>query len=196
MIGTVSSGATFKWTQTAGPAVTLNGANTLTPNFTAPVGPASVSFALTATSAAGASASLSRTIAVLADAVAINTVVWDNRQGKGKLNVVASTNAFFAGVPASGVSMTVSAWSVNIPAGAPGSATNPITAPMSVVTDVPGQPPVCGTALPCFVANLVSVIPDTRSPTAAKAFVAPTAVAVKSSLGGTATANATAITIR
>lgn len=196
MIGTVSSGATFKWTQTAGPAVTLNGADTLTPSFTAPVGPTSVSFALTAISAAGASVSLSRTIDILADGVAIKTAVWDNRQGKGKLNVVASTSAFFAGIPPAGMSMTVSIWNANIPAGAPGSATNPITSPMTVVTDVPGQLPVCGTALPCFVADLLSVIPDSRSLSGARAFVAPTTIAVKSSLGGSATATGTAITVR
>ena len=34
----------YSWTQTSGPAVTLNGANTATPSFTAPVGPATLVF--------------------------------------------------------------------------------------------------------------------------------------------------------
>lgn len=36
----------FSWTQTAGPQVTLTGANTATPSFTAPVGPATLEFEL------------------------------------------------------------------------------------------------------------------------------------------------------
>ncbi|MEZ4404246.1 MAG: M36 family metallopeptidase [Kofleriaceae bacterium] len=41
-------GVTVAWTQTAGPAVTLSGADTLTPTFTAPATPTSLTFALTA----------------------------------------------------------------------------------------------------------------------------------------------------
>jgi len=196
MIGTVSDGATFKWTQTTGPLVTLTGADTLTPSFTAPTGPSSITFSLTATSVAGASVSLSRTIAVNADLLAIGSVVWDNRQGKGKLNVVANTNAIFLGSPPAGISMSVKIWNANIAAGAPGSATNPITAPMDLVTNVPGQPPVCLTALPCFTASLVSVIADPGSSTAVRAFVPPTTVTVNSTLGGSATVSGTAIKVR
>ena len=196
MIGTVSDGATFKWTQTAGPLVPLTGADTLTPSFPAPTGPSSLTFSLTATSAAGASVSLSRTIAVNADAIAVGPVVWDNRQGKGKLNVVANTNAIVLGLPPSAISMSVKIWNANITAGAPGSATNPITAPMNVVTNVAGQPPVCLTALPCFTASLLSVIPDQGGSAGTSAFVPPTSVMVNSSLGGSATVSGTAIKIR
>jgi hypothetical protein len=38
----------YSWTQTSGPAVTLTGANTATPSFTAPVGPATLTFELSA----------------------------------------------------------------------------------------------------------------------------------------------------
>ena len=38
---------TYSWTQTSGPAVSLSGANTATPSFTAPVGPATLEFELT-----------------------------------------------------------------------------------------------------------------------------------------------------
>jgi hypothetical protein len=196
MIGTVSDGATFKWTQTAGPLVTLTGADTLTPSFTAPTGPSSITFLLTATNATGASVSLSRTIAVNADLIAIVPVVWDNRQGKGKLNVTANTNAIALGIPPSGISMNVTIWNANIAAGTPGSATNPITAPMNVVTNVAGQPPVCATALPCFTAALVGVIADPGGTAGTSAFVPPTSVRVNSSLGGSATVTGTAIKIR
>jgi PKD domain len=37
---------TYAWTQTAGPSVTLSGANTATPSFTAPTGPATLTFQL------------------------------------------------------------------------------------------------------------------------------------------------------
>jgi LmbE family N-acetylglucosaminyl deacetylase len=37
---------TYKWTQTSGPTVTLSGATTATPSFTAPIGPASLTFSL------------------------------------------------------------------------------------------------------------------------------------------------------
>ena len=36
----------YSWTQTSGPGVTLSGANTATPSFTAPVGPATLTFDL------------------------------------------------------------------------------------------------------------------------------------------------------
>ena len=38
---------TYSWTQTSGPAVSLSGANTATPSFDAPVGPATLEFELT-----------------------------------------------------------------------------------------------------------------------------------------------------
>ncbi|HEX7131996.1 MAG TPA: DUF3616 domain-containing protein [Iamia sp.] len=43
----------FGWTQTAGPAVTLDGATTATPTFTAPEGPATLTFELTVIDDAG-----------------------------------------------------------------------------------------------------------------------------------------------
>jgi hypothetical protein len=196
MIGTVSDGATFIWMQTAGPLVTLTGADTLTPSFIAPVGPSNITFALTAISAAGARVSLSRTIAVNADQIAVGPVVWDNRQGKGKLNVTANSNAIALGISPAAIAMSATMWNAGIASGAPGSATNPITAPMDVVTNVFGQPPVCPTALPCFVLSLTSVIPDPRSSTGARAFLPPTTVMVSSSLGGSASATGTAIKIR
>ena len=49
--GTIAS---YAWTQTGGTAVTLTGANTATPSFTAPTGPATLTFELTVTDNDGA----------------------------------------------------------------------------------------------------------------------------------------------
>jgi hypothetical protein len=54
--GTASQNATgFAWTQTGGPAVTLNGADTATPSFVAPKQNVLLTFELTASSAGGSS---------------------------------------------------------------------------------------------------------------------------------------------
>ena len=46
----------YAWTQTAGPSVTLTGANTATPSFTAPTGPATLTFQLMVTDNDGGTA--------------------------------------------------------------------------------------------------------------------------------------------
>jgi subtilisin family serine protease len=55
---------THGWTQVAGPAVTLAGATTATPSFTAPAGPATLTFRLTVTDARGLTATDDVTITV------------------------------------------------------------------------------------------------------------------------------------
>jgi hypothetical protein len=196
MIGQVSNGATFTWTQTAGPLVTLRAGNTLSPSFTAPKTLTSITFVLTATTTAGASATMSRTIEIAPDAIAVTAATWDNRQGKGNLNVTANSSAITGVTLPAGLSMTVTLWNASIAAGLPGSAENPITAPMSVVSNVFGQPAVCTTALPCFVAPLVSVIVGPGSSSTLPVFVPPTTIVVKSSWGGMATVTDAAITLR
>jgi hypothetical protein len=92
--------------------------------------------------------------------------------------------------------MTVTLWNEGIAAGLPGSASNPVIAPMSVVSDVFGQTPVCGSPVPCFVAPLVSLIVGPGSTSYAQVFLPPTTVVVKSTWGGMATLSDAAITIR
>jgi len=196
LTGVISTGAAFKWTQTAGPVVTLSAGNTLSPSFVAPRGPTSVKFTLSATSSAGASATVTRTIAIAADTVAIVTPTWDNRKGKGKLNIVATSTAIASATAPAGMSMTATFWNRDLAAGLPGSASNPITAPLDLVRDLPGQPPVCGNALPCFSAALVSVIVNPGTSSAVSVFVPPTTIVVKSSLGGSATVTGAAITVK
>jgi K319L-like, PKD domain len=57
---------TFAWTQTAGPSVTLSGANTATPSFTAPTGPATLTFQLQVCDPFNACSTASVTITVAA----------------------------------------------------------------------------------------------------------------------------------
>ena len=98
--------------------------------------------------------------------------------------------------PPAGMSMTVTLWNPGTAIGLASSSARPITATMSLVSDLPGQPPVCGSALQCFVAALASVITDPGSSSAVPVFVPPTTVVVKSSLGGSAAPTGAAITVK
>jgi hypothetical protein len=133
---------------------------------------------------------------VAADTLAIGTATWDNRKARGKLNIAVTSTAITGATAPAGMSMTATFWNKDLAAGLPGSASNPITAPLDLVRDLPGQPPVCGTALPCFSAALVSVIVKPGSFSTPSVFVAPTTIVVKSSLGGSATASGAAITVK
>jgi hypothetical protein len=150
---------------------------------------------LTATTAAGASATVSRTTVISSDTIAIGTTTWDNRKGKGQLNIVATSNAITGTTAPAGFAMTVTLWNAGIDAGLPGSASNPVIAPMSVVTNVFGQLPVCPTDTPCFVAPLVSLIAGPGSTSYAQVFLPPTTIVVKSSWGGLATLSEAAIKV-
>jgi hypothetical protein len=130
------------------------------------------------------------------DTLAFVTPTWDNRKGKGKLNIVATSTAITGATAPAGMSMTATFWNRDLAAGLPGSASNPITAPLDLVKDLPGQPPVCGTALPCFSAALVGLIVNPGISSAVSVFVPPTTIVVKSSLGGSATVTGAGITVK
>jgi hypothetical protein len=198
MTGVVSSGATFAWKQTAGPAVALNNGTLLTVAFIAPPGPTTLTFELTATNSAGVSASAVRSIQILPDDVAVKAVIWDNRQAKGRLNVIANSSVInpTTPTPPAGMSMIASFWNANLPSSANGSESHPISVPMILVRDRPGQEPVCGSPLPCFQLNQNSVILGQPGSAAGSTFVQPSTVVVKSSLGGKASVSGAKIQVR
>jgi hypothetical protein len=192
LTGVASAGSTLKWTQTAGSRVAMSGANTATASFIAPRGPSSLTFTLTATSAAGESKTVTRTLAVSADSVYLSPVTWVRSQGA--LAIVATSTALAASATAApaGMSMTATFWNRYLPAGVRGGPGQPITVPMSFVTDSS----VCGSPAPCFVAAPSGVIADPASPAEAPVLLEPTSVVVRSSFGGLATASTPAIQIR
>jgi len=198
LTGVLRGGATFAWKQTAGSAVVLNNATTLKPDFVAPPGPASLTFALTATNAAGISATATRTIQVVPDDITLGRVIWNNRQGKGQIVVVASSSVITTTLPTPPVGMTMTAmfWNSSLPSSAPGSESHPISVPMLMVRDVPGREPVCGSPLPCFQVNQSGLISDSGHSAASPVFVQPTTVVVKSGLGGKVSVSGAKIQLR
>jgi hypothetical protein len=91
-----AAGMTFLWSQTAGPAVTLTGANTATATFTASTmtagqPPQVLSFTLSATNAAGSStATTDVTVRPIPDTVTITTATW--RVRRSSLTVTAASS--------------------------------------------------------------------------------------------------------
>ena len=65
---------TYAWTQTAGPAVTLSSATAVKPTFTAPTGPAALTFSLTVSNGTETSAPATVTITVAAPAGTLTNV--------------------------------------------------------------------------------------------------------------------------
>jgi hypothetical protein len=212
MYGSVTTGATYAWTQIEGPQVTLSNADSLKPSFTAPAVAAQLVFELSASDSSGISTTTLGAINVVTDEVTIHSVSWTGAQassktkGKakvnanGKLTVVASSSAIADdSLSPVGMSMTAVFWSKAIPAGQPGSATQPFEAPMTLVKNQPGKPAVCATAIPCFSVDLSEGIVDAKDPLKTQIpplFVPPTSVVVKSFLGGVKTAKEGMIHIR
>ena len=197
MYGSVTTGATYAWTQVEGPAVTLSNANSLAPSFTAPGVATKLVFELAVSDSSGLSITTLSTINVITDDVTIHSVRWTGAQDSGKsktkaktkangrLNVVASSSAISDdSQPPVGMTMTASFWSKDIPAGKFGSASQPVEVPMVLVKNVPGKAPLCANALPCFSVDLSDGIINPKNQQAAPLFVPPTAVLVKSFLGG------------
>ena len=119
------------------------------------------------------------------------TARWDNRQNKGKVNVVVISSANPA--PA-GMFMEATFSNATLPAGIPGSSANPITSGMVLVSNTPAVA-VCPTIDPCW--NLLApgfIIDPTGGGTGVATLVPPTTISVRSSRGGTATVTGAAIT--
>ena len=212
MYGSVTSGATYAWTQVEGPAVTLSNAEGLAPSFTAPAVATKLVFELAASDASGLTTTTLSAINVVTDDVTIHSVSWtgaqDHSKAKGKVNtkangrlsIVATSSAISDDAqPPVGMIMTAVFWSKEIPAGQLGSSSKPFEAPMTLVKNVPGKPAVCASAIPCFSVVLSEGIMDAKNPLKTQIpplFVPPSAVVVKSFLGGENTAKGKEIHLR
>ena len=211
--GSVTTGATYAWTQIEGSQVNLTGASTLSPSFTAPAQASTLVFELSVSDASGLTTTTISTVNVVTDNVTIHSVDWTKplstksktkaSNTNGRLNIIASSSAITGNAPPVGMSMTATFWSKTIHAGALGSASKPVEVPMTLVKNELGKPAVCANALPCFTVDLFEgmAAPSSKNKLAEKAqipplFVAPTTVVIKSFLGGVKTAKEETIHIR
>jgi hypothetical protein len=99
--GSASTGATsFRWVQTGGPTVSLSGANTATPSFTAPKQNVALTFELTASGAGGSSTD---TVEISVNPDDITVTRAEFRSGNGGEWRVEGTDTIFG----PGVSVTI-----------------------------------------------------------------------------------------
>jgi LmbE family N-acetylglucosaminyl deacetylase len=83
----------YKWTQTAGPTVTLSNSHAVKPSFTAPTGPASLTFSLVVNSSEASSLADSVTVTVTAPSYALRV----SRTGNGSGTVSSSPGGISCG---------------------------------------------------------------------------------------------------
>jgi hypothetical protein len=121
------------------------------------------------------------------DTLTVVIAKWDNRTGKGKVNLVVTSSATPA--PAD-MFMTATLVNGSLAANVPGSTANPITMGMVLAGNNPAAPFVCPTNDPCWQLIAPGFIVDPNgNGTGVPTLVPPTQVTVRSSLGGTATTN-------
>jgi hypothetical protein len=124
------------------------------------------------------------------DALRITTAAWDNRVGRGKVNIVAVSSSTPA--PA-GMFVVATLWNDNLPPEIPGSAANPISSEMVQVSNslLRGGATVCPNTAPCWQLSAPGYIvyPGGQNGNGIPTLVPPTGVSVRSSLGGTALTN-------
>ena len=122
-----------------------------------------------------------------ADTVRITTAVWDNRVGKGRVNLVVASSR----TPApTGMFMVATLWNNLLPPEMPGSAANPISSEMVLVSNsmARGAATICPTSDPCWQLDAPGYIvyAPGQNNNGIPTMVAPTSISVRSSLGGTA----------
>jgi hypothetical protein len=124
------------------------------------------------------------------DVITIQTAAWDNRTGKGKVNLAATSSASPA--PA-GMFMTATLVNDTLPPGVPGSTTNPITSGMILAPNTAVNLGVCPTDAPCWqlIATGLIVNPAGQNGNGIPTLVPPTLITLRSSLGGVASTDAT-----
>ncbi|MFC5522006.1 hypothetical protein [Polaromonas jejuensis] len=122
------------------------------------------------------------------DTLTINTAIWDNRAGKGKVNFVVTSSASPA---PKGMFMVATLSNANLPPTVPGSSALPISSEMVQVGNSPATPAVCPTAAKCWqlLAPGFIIDPAGQNGNGIPTLVPPTTISVRSSLGGTATTN-------
>jgi hypothetical protein len=122
------------------------------------------------------------------DFLTVLAAKWDNRTGKGKVNLVVTSTASPA--PA-GMFMTASLTNANLAPGVPGSTANPIVTGMVLAGNPPLAGVICPGVEPCWQLIAPGYIVDpTGNGSGVPTLVPPTQITVRSSLGGTITTNA------
>jgi hypothetical protein len=121
----------------------------------------------------------------LRDVLSIFTATWDNRTGKGKVNLTVTSSRSPA--PA-GMFMVATLTNANLRADVPGSTTNPITTELVLASNSPAAPTACPSAAPCWqlLAPGYIVDPSGQNGNGIPTLVPPTLISVRSSLGGLA----------
>jgi hypothetical protein len=121
------------------------------------------------------------------DVLTITTSTWDNRQNKGKVNLVVTSSATPAPV---GMFMDATLVNAGLAPGVPGSTANPIVSGMVLVSNTPATGAVCPTADPCWQLLAPGYIVDpTGNGIGQPSLVPPTTISVRSSQGGRASTN-------
>ena len=177
--------SSYRWTQISGTPVTLTASGTAaasTAKFKTPATIGVLVFELSVTNANGLTGIGRITVAVNPDSVTITKAVYDNRQGKGVLKVIA-TSSFPSTTP--GLTLTVQASNGTYKLAAAAQT-------MSVISNV-APTVICPTANPCWQYSATGVIKGSAA--TGTSFLPPTSITVTSSMGGTSTVVGSAITI-
>ncbi len=175
----------FNWQQVSGTPVVLTPGGTAaapTVSFKAPLAGGVLTFAVNVTNANGLTGTDRVSVAVNVDTVNIVSAVYDNKQGKGNLKIVATSS-----LPATtaGLRLTVQATNGTFKMAATAQAMTKV-ANTTTVNDCPAD------SNPCWVYNVAGVIRNTIS----TGFLPPTHIVVNSSRGGVATATGSSILVK
>ena len=175
----------FNWQQVSGTPVVLTPGGTAaapTVSFKAPLAGGVLTFAVNVTNAQGLTGTDRVSVAVNVDTVNVVSAVYDNKQGKGNLKIVATSS-----LPATtaGLRLTVQATNGTFKMAAIAPAMTKV-ANTATVNDCPVD------SNPCWVYNVSGVIKNTVS----TGFLPPTRIVVNSSRGGVGTATSTSIVVK
>jgi hypothetical protein len=182
-LGTALTG--FNWQQVSGTPVVLTPSGTAAApklTFKAPAAGGVLTFALNVTNANGLTGTNRVSVAVNVDAINIVSAVYDNKQGKGALKIIATSS-----LPAAttGLKLTVQATNGTFKLAATAQAMTKV-ANTATVNNCPVD------SNPCWQYSVVGVIKNTIS----TGFIPPTRIVVNSSRGGSAVLTGSAIVVK